>query len=118
MQSKSSAGLGALGAHIGCMLRRMACLAVVVLLAGAAPTVCRPTPLGSLACSGPAARPEPRPPYVGNRGLDQMRPPVDPADRGSVFVPARDTDRLGNTVTDGPLPGTCRPDRLGNASCR
>lgn len=100
------------------MVRRTACLALVVLLASAAQTVCRPTALGGLACSGPAARPEPRPPYVGDRGLDRVQPRIDPADRGSVFVPARDTDRLGNTVTDGPLPGTCRPDRLGNASCR
>ena len=106
-------------------MKRMPLLvaATILGLTGGAPavgdTVCRPTALGtSLRCSGPAVRPQPRPPYVRNRGLDQVVRPADPTDTGGRFVPARETNRLGTTVTDGPLPGACRPDRLGNTICR
>jgi hypothetical protein len=102
-------------------MHRFGWLAVMALslVAGAsgAEIVCRPTTLDGLTCSGPSARPLPRPPYLRDRGLRQVGPHPDPADRGEVFIPARNRTRLGTTVTDRPLPGTCRPDRLGNSVC-
>lgn len=83
--------------------------------AGEAQTVCRPNALGGLRC---AERPMPRPPDLDVRrslGTAVGKPAAPP---GGAFVPARDTKRLGSTVTDQRLPGTCRPDQLGNLRCR
>jgi hypothetical protein len=100
---------------------RLLAAAIVMGLAGTpapAETVCRPTALGSLRCTGPAARPEPRPIYRSDvQALDRLTPPIDPAESGRRFVPARETNRLGTTLTDGPV-GLCLTDRLGNQHCR
>jgi hypothetical protein len=99
-------------------LMHLLAAAVAVAMAGpftSAETVCRPTELGTLRCVGPAVRPEPRP---------ILRPTAPTADRSADepddrFVPARETDRLGGaTITDRPVSGPCRPDRLGNLHCR
>jgi hypothetical protein len=101
---------------------RLLAAAIAISLAGTpapAETVCRPTALGSLRCSGPAARPEPRPPYRSDvQALDRLTAPVDPTESGKRFVPARETNRLGTTLTDEPVSGPCLPDRLGNQRCR
>jgi hypothetical protein len=93
--------------------------AIAVGLAGpvaVADTVCRPTTLDTLRCTGPAVRPEPRPIYRSEvQALDRVRRADDADDR---FVPARETNRLGGTITDRPVAGPCRPDRLGNFNCR
>lgn len=79
---------------------------------------CRPNALGSVGCPA-LLRPKPRPPLLEleAQGLDRLLPPPE-ARPGQVFVPARETDRLGGTtILDG---GTtvCRPDALGNLNCR
>ena len=103
---------------------RMLAAAIAVTIAAApsgAETVCRPTGLGTLRCAGPAVRPEPRPLYRSDvQALDRVRRAGEAADRDrGRFVPARETDRLGGaTITDRPVAGPCRPDRLGNLHCR
>ena len=102
---------------------RMLAAAIAVTMAAApsgADTVCRPTELGTLRCAGPAARPEPRPTYRSDvQALDRVRQAGEAADRDERFVPARETGRLGGaTISDRPLAGPCRPDRLGNLHCR
>jgi hypothetical protein len=101
---------------------RLLAAAIAMGLAGsAAPaeTVCRPTVLGALRCVGPATRPEPRPIYRSDvQGLDRARHAAEPAASGKRLVPARETSRLGTTLTDEPAPGRCLPDRLGNQHCR
>ena len=103
---------------------RMLAAAVAMTMIGppsGADTVCRPTGLGTLRCAGPAVRPEPRPLYRSDvQALDRVRRAGEAADRDrDRFVPARETDRLGGaTITDRPVAGSCRPDRLGNLHCR
>jgi hypothetical protein len=101
----------------------MLATAIVIGLTGpaaGADTVCRPTELGTLRCSGPAARPQPRPIYRSDvQALDRLRGAINAAEPEERFVPARETDRLsGDTITDRPVAGPCRPDRLGNLYCR
>jgi hypothetical protein len=99
-------------------------LAAAIAVGAAGPasadTVCRPTELGTLRCSGPAVRPEPRPVYRSDvQALDRVRGAIDAGEHDERFVPARETDRLGgNTISDRPVAGPCRPDRLGNLHCR
>jgi hypothetical protein len=103
---------------------RLLAAAAALTMAGApsaADTVCRPTELGTLRCAGPAVRPEPRPVYRSDvQALDRVRQAAEAAERDDDrFVPARDTDRLGGAaITDRPVAGPCRPDRLGNLHCR
>jgi len=88
--------------------------------AAVANTVCRPTELDTLRCTGPAVRPEPRPIYRSDvQALDRVRQAGEANAPDERFVPARETDRLGgSTITDRPVGGPCRPDRLGNLYCR
>ena len=48
------------------------------------------------------------------QALDRVMEPTDPAEAATQFVPARDTNRLGTTLTDTPAAGRCSSDRLGN----
>ena len=96
---------------------RAATLAVVLGAAAGtaeAASVCRPTALGAVECVGPAVRPAPRPVFREPADGSPL-PPAEPR-RATRLVPARETNRLGTTLTD--VPGRCRSDRLGNLSCR
>lgn len=85
---------------------------------GSAATVCRSDALGTTWCSGPTARPLPRPSIIHPvQALDVVAPkPAVAPDPG--FVPARERSALGNVITNRSLPGFCRPDTLGNLRCR
>jgi hypothetical protein len=101
---------------------RVLAAAIAIGLSGAsapAATVCRPTELGTTRCTGPAVRPQPRRIHESDaRGLDQVLRAADPDDDRPRLVPARETNRLGITLTDEPVLGPCRPDQLGNLRCR
>jgi hypothetical protein len=98
--------------------------AMVVLLLAPAPetsaqAVCRPNELGSVRC--PVGRPMPRPLYQPDtQAIDRVRRRPDPETKTQTFVPARRTNRLGETLLDpddGPV-SLCQPDRLGHLRCR
>ena len=81
-------------------------------------TACRPNQLGAVAC--PVARPKPRPILrATTQAIDNVRRKGDPDFKAPVFVPARRTTRLGDTLTDPGRPvSLCQPDTLGNLRCR
>ncbi len=85
----------------------------------AADVVCRPNTLGNQFC--PVAPPPPRPIYRRPvQALDRVMAEPPARNPAPVFVPSRETDRLGNQViTDQNLrTGICRKDTLGNLLCR
>jgi hypothetical protein len=99
-------------------------VAVVAALAfggSAAPadTVCRPNTLGNQFC--PVTLPPPRPIYRRPvQAIERVLRAPEPRNPAPVFVPSRETERLGNqTITDKNLrTGICRKDTLGNLLCR
>ena len=87
---------------------------------GAAETVCRPTALGSVRCSGRRrGRSRGRSTARDVQALERVRQPAEPAERGDALragardqPPRHDADRRARCA------GRCRPDRLGNQHCR
>ncbi len=85
----------------------------------AADTLCRPDTLGSVIC--PVAPPPPRPIYRRPvQALDRVAAEPPARNPAPAFVPAREVDRLGGQTMTGQSvrTGLCRPDTLGNLSCR
>jgi len=96
-----------------------ALISLVAADAAAAQTVCRPTTLRGTACYAIVEPPPPRPPFRSlGRRPEPVLPAPTPVEPSTRFVPARETERLGSTVTDRPVRGVCRPDQLGNLNCR
>jgi hypothetical protein len=84
-----------------------------------ADVACRPNTLGNQFC--PVTPPPPRPIYRRPvQALERVLRAPEPRSPAPVFVPSRETDRLGNqTITDRDLrTGICRKDTLGNLICR
>jgi hypothetical protein len=109
--------------HITGVMTRILALALATALAGTqapAQTICRPTGLGTERCSGPAARPLPRPERirVDIQALDRMIEREDAGRPPQVFVPSGRRSVLGSTRTDQTGIGLCQSDTLGNLRCR
>jgi len=103
------------------MLRALllALLLVPAAASAADEIVCRPNALGAVACPD-SLRPKPRQPGGAPvQALDRVGAGAASRHQPDRFVPARETRRLGGTVTlERGMSGPCRPDMLGNLNCR
>lgn len=106
------------------LMRRVLALAALLLLplpsAAAETMTCRPNTLGTVSCPAERARPKPRPAFRPPvQALERVERKAAAKSRPDTFVPARETRRLGGTMTlPSGLSGPCRPDTLGNLNCR